>query len=160
MRARAGTESIESRGATSWNDWFDPIDGTGNNDGGVTKASNAGSGIGRAGGGGKDSVGQASGSDALIECKDGVCPVPWAVKEEAPVIVSDTVDHPPHYTDGGIECIEALEAQLTNDEYRGYLKGNIAKYIWRERMKGSTESLKKARWYLNRLIQLDEVQNG
>lgn len=160
MRARAGAESIESRGATSWNDWFDPIDGTGISNGGISKTKDTDSGAGRTGRGGEDSVSQASGPDALIECKDGVCPVPWAVKEEAPVIVPDTVNHPSHYTDGGIECIEAIEAQLTNDEYRGYLKGNIAKYIWRERMKGSTESLKKAQWYLERLIQLDEAQNG
>jgi len=75
-------------------------------------------------------------------------------------VLPDQVNHPPHYTDGGIECIEAIEAQLTNEEYRGYLKGNIAKYLWRERRKGGTESLKKAQWYLERLVQLDEIQNG
>jgi len=63
------------------------------------------------------------------------------------------VNHPPHYTEGGIECIEAIEAQLTAEEYRGYLKGNCIKYLWRERHKGSVESLKKAQWYLKRLIQ-------
>ena len=98
----------------------------------------------------------------VMDCPGGVCPVPWATKEEPPVIQEDTVNHPSHYTDGGgIECIEAIEAQLTVEEYRGYLKGNIAKYNWRERHKGGTESLKKARWYLDRLIQLDEtLQNG
>jgi hypothetical protein len=62
--------------------------------------------------------------------------------------------------DGAIECIEAIEAELTTEEYRGYLKGNIAKYVWRERHKGGTESLKKAQWYLERLIQMDEAQKG
>jgi hypothetical protein len=85
-------------------------------------------------------------------CIDGVCPVPWAT----PSLQEDVVNHPSHYTDGGIECIDALEAQLTTEEYRGYLKGNIAKYVWRERHKGKTESLKKALFYLNRLILLDE----
>jgi hypothetical protein len=70
------------------------------------------------------------------------------------------VNHPSHYVDGAIECIEAIEAELTTEEYRGYLKGNIAKYVWRERHKGGIESLKKAQWYLERLIQLDEVQKG
>jgi hypothetical protein len=96
-------------------------------------------------------------------CKDGVCPVPWLTtpKESAPVIQPDVVNHPSHYTEGGeIECIEAIEAQLSLEEFRGYLKGNCAKYIWRERHKGGTESLKKAQWYLDRLIQLDEAQNG
>ena len=96
----------------------------------------------------------------VMDCPGGVCPVPWATKEESPVIQEDTVNHPSHYTDGGIECIEAIESALTSEEYRGYLKGNIQKYVWRERHKGGTESLKKARWYLDRLIQLDEAQNG
>ena len=164
MRARAGAESIESRGATSWNDWFDPIDGAGLSNGGITKAEDTGSGAGRTGRGGEDSVSKTTGSDALseplLECKDGVCPVPWAVKEETPVVVPDTVNHPSHYTDGGIECIEAIEAALTNEEFRGYCKGNCMKYIWREKHKGGTESLKKAQWYLDRLIQLDESQKG
>lgn len=95
-----------------------------------------------------------------MECKDGVCPVPWAVTETAPVLQGDNVNHPPHYTDGGIECIEAIEAALTAEEFRGYCKGNLMKYNWRERMKGGTESLKKAQWYLDRLIQFDEVQKG
>ena len=95
-----------------------------------------------------------------MDCPGGVCPVPWATKEESPVIQEDAVNHPSHYTDGGIECIEAIESALTSEEYRGYLKGNIQKYVWRERHKGGTESLKKARWYLDRLIQLDEAQNG
>ena len=68
--------------------------------------------------------------------------------------MTDLVNHPPHYTaEGGIECIEAIEAQLTAEEYRGYLKGNCVKYLWRERHKGGVESLKKARWYMDRLIQ-------
>ena len=96
----------------------------------------------------------------VMDCPGGVCPVPWATKEESPVIQEDAVNHPSHYTDGGIECIEAIESALTSEEYRGYLKGNIQKYVWRERHKGGTESLKKARWYLDRLIQLDEAQNG
>jgi hypothetical protein len=84
----------------------------------------------------------------MSDCPGGVCPVPWAKKEV------DNVNHPPHYTEGGIECIEAIEAQLTPEEYKGYLKGNVAKYIWREKHKGGIESLKKAQWYLNKLVDL------
>lgn len=98
-------------------------------------------------------------------CVDGVCPVPWAkavdtVFEFRPKLEGDVVNHPTHYTDGAIECIEGIEAALTHEEYRGYCKGNILKYVWRERLKGKTESLKKASWYLDRLIQFDESQNG
>lgn len=64
----------------------------------------------------------------------------------------DNVNSPAHYASGAVECIDAIEAQLTPEEYRGYLKGNIAKYVWREKTKGGVESLKKAQWYLNRLV--------
>ena len=60
-----------------------------------------------------------------------------------------------HYAASSVECIDAIEAQLTKEEFRGYLKGNVAKYMWRERKKGGKESLMKARWYLNRLIDLE-----
>ena len=61
------------------------------------------------------------------------------------------VDSPKHYTQGGIECIDAIEAALTPDEFRGYCKGNVIKYTWRERHKGGMQSLKKAHWYLEKL---------
>lgn len=86
-----------------------------------------------------------------------MCPVPWLPHPSRPKLKPDLVNHPPHYLDGGIECIEAIEAQLTPEEYRGYLKGNCVKYLWRERHKGNTESLKKAQWYMDRLITFDEA---
>jgi len=64
----------------------------------------------------------------------------------------DNVDRPMHYAAGTIECIDAIEAQLSAEEFRGYLKGNIIKYLWREKHKGGIESLKKAKWYLNKLL--------
>ena len=64
----------------------------------------------------------------------------------------DMVEHPPHYTAGGIECIDATKAALTPEEFAGYCKGNLMKYLWRERHKGGLESLKKGRWYLQKLI--------
>lgn len=67
----------------------------------------------------------------------------------------DPVNHPEHYTAGGIECIDAIEAALTPEEFRGYCKGNALKYIWRERHKGGEESLRKARWYINKLTNED-----
>ncbi len=60
--------------------------------------------------------------------------------------------NPDHYKQGGIECIDAIEAALTPEEFRGYCKGNIIKYTWRERMKGEAVSLCKAQWYLRRLL--------
>ena len=69
----------------------------------------------------------------------------------------DPVNHPSHYTTGGIECIEAIKASMTLLEFEGYLKGNCIKYLWRYQSKGGVESLQKCEWYLNRLI--GELQN-
>jgi hypothetical protein len=86
-------------------------------------------------------------------CKDGVCPVPWVTTPSRPELKPDLVNHPSHYNDqGGIECIEAIEAQLTDEGYVGYLHGNCAKYLWRWKNKGGAEDLKKCHWYLERLI--------
>ncbi len=164
MRAGARAESVESRGSTAWNDGLYPLDGAGVSDGGITTSQDSGTGTGRARGKGKDAVGKTSWFDPLdlsMECKDGVCPVPWATKEETPAAEVDLVNSPPHYIkDGGIECIEAIEAQLTTEEYQGYLRGNSVKYLWRWRHKGEVQDLKKAQWYLDRLIAFTEAQKG
>ena len=69
----------------------------------------------------------------------------------------DVVNSPPHYNTGSVEAIEAIEASLSGDGYRGYLKGNVMKYMWRYEKKAKpVEDLKKARWYLDRLISVFE----
>jgi hypothetical protein len=60
--------------------------------------------------------------------------------------------NPSHYKQGGIECIEAIKA-ATGDGFIGYVWGNVLKYLWRWPKKGVVEDLKKARWYLDRLIK-------
>jgi len=61
------------------------------------------------------------------------------------------VNSPPHYNDGEIECIDAIEASMTKEAFRGYLKGNMLKYLWRYENKGGKEDLDKANWYLTKL---------
>ena len=70
----------------------------------------------------------------------------------------DYVNQPPHYRQGGIECIDAIRAALTEEEFRGYCKGNAIKYVWRERHKGGNESLLKADWYIAKLCIPDELR--
>ena len=68
---------------------------------------------------------------------------------------SDAVNNPAHYTDGGIETIDYIEAKGL-----GYHLGNAVKYISRAGKKGTNqglEDLKKAQWYLNRAIEKNEV---
>lgn len=72
--------------------------------------------------------------------------------------MTDQVNHPPHYTQGGIECIDAIQAALTKDEFRGYCKGNALKYVWRERSKGGDQDLRKAEWYLKRLSEAEATK--
>jgi len=63
------------------------------------------------------------------------------------------VNSPSHYTLGSVECIDAIEASLTNEAFCGYLKGNVLKYLWRYETKfNSLQDLQKAEWYLKRLI--------
>jgi len=72
---------------------------------------------------------------------------------------NDPVNHPSHYTQGGIECIDAIKASMTEAEFRGFLKGQVIKYIWRYELKGKPgEDLNKADFYLKRLRK--EVGEG
>lgn len=65
----------------------------------------------------------------------------------------DVVNSPEHYRQGGIEAIDAIQASMTREEFKGYLKGNAQKYLWRYRHKGKpVEDLRKAKWYLDRLL--------
>jgi hypothetical protein len=59
---------------------------------------------------------------------------------------------PDHYK-GEIECIDAIKSSMTKEQYLGYLKGNIQKYIWRYDKKNGIEDLKKAQVYLGWLIK-------
>lgn len=71
----------------------------------------------------------------------------------------DKVNHPRHYDlPGGGQAIDVIEDMLDDAEIEGYYKGNIIKYIARYKKKGGAESLKKARWYLDKLIALKETQ--
>ena len=70
----------------------------------------------------------------------------------------DPVNRPAHYTSGGIECIDAMQAAFGAEVVNGFCLCNAFKYLWRQRNKNGVEDLKKARWYLNRLIREMEVE--
>ena len=73
--------------------------------------------------------------------------------------MADNVNKPPHYNQSGIECIDAIQA-ATGDGYEYYLQGNILKYLWRYRYKNGIEDLKKAQWYLNKLIEVSDADQS
>jgi len=86
-----------------------------------------------------------------------------AYPETEPVnTVYDTkeVDHPPHYNQGEIECIDAIREML-GDRFKDYCLGNVVKYIWRHDYKGKAiQDLRKAEWYLKRAIEAVEGQQN
>mgnify|MGYP003663124176 FL=1 len=73
--------------------------------------------------------------------------------------MEDNVNSPSHYTYGNIECIEGIEASMTTEAFQGYCKGACLKYLWRYERKGKPlEDLKKAQWYLNKLIEVTDYE--
>ena len=73
----------------------------------------------------------------------------------------DVVNNPSHYNTGTIECIEAIEESMSSVAFKGYLKGNCMKYLWRYDYKGKqVEDLEKAGWYLLRLTDIVIEENS
>jgi len=89
-----------------------------------------------------------------IEMKQQWKDVVWD-KEQQASVQSDMVNSPPHYNQQGIECIDAIHAAC-GEGFEYYLQGNIMKYLWRYRYKNGTEDLKKAQWYLEKLIEVTD----
>jgi len=74
------------------------------------------------------------------------------IVDETSGAAEDNVNNPSHYGQGKIEAIDYIEDFLNEEEFIGYLRGNIAKYLHRWRWKGKPkEDLEKANWYLARL---------
>lgn len=81
----------------------------------------------------------------------------WGAGPSAGVDEVDMVDHPPHYTHGGVECIDAIRAALGDVGFAYYLRGQVFKYLWRMDYKGNSyEDVRKAMWYLERVVALRE----
>lgn len=100
------------------------------------------------------------------ECEDSGCDVCRAAPSEISKIAQalkdgtfrggsdDPVNHPSHYTQHSMECIDVLRVVLTPEEFRGFCLGNALKYRWRRGDKGNAEQdMAKAQWYLDRLTQ-------
>lgn len=73
---------------------------------------------------------------------------------------NDNVNHPKHYqSSGSLECIQVLQEVFSKEEFEGFCKGNVIKYLWRSNQKNGLEDLKKAQWYLTKLIDTKEKEN-
>ena len=67
--------------------------------------------------------------------------------------VGTSAINPAHYKDTPIQFIDAVKAAMTTEQYLGFLRGNVIKYLWRYENKGGKQDLEKAEWYLKRLIE-------
>ena len=68
--------------------------------------------------------------------------------------MKDNVNHPNHYNNGKVECIDAIESATVNKNgVEAFCVGNIIKYLWRYEDKNGIEDINKAKWYLDRLIE-------
>ena len=76
--------------------------------------------------------------------------------------VPDMVNHPKHYTQGGIECIDALKAATVGKRgIEAVCVANVIKYLWRYEEKNGIEDVRKAKWYVERLLkELEESQQS
>ena len=75
-------------------------------------------------------------------------------------ITADMVNHPPHYTQGGMETIDIMEAKSTSEEFKGHLKLTAMKYLTRAGHKESElQDAKKTQWYVNRWVKTLEKQS-
>ena len=70
--------------------------------------------------------------------------------------MQSNINNPDHYTQGNVETISVIRDVLTEEEFNGFVVGNIIKYISRYKYKGGVEDLKKAQWYLSKFIDCCE----
>lgn len=101
--------------------------------------------------------------DAYALCRaashtDNTPDIREVVEEHSEDAKADPVNRPAHYTSGGIECIDAMQAAFGDEAVKDFCLCNAFKYLWRHRQKNGVEDLKKARWYLNRLITAMEAE--
>lgn len=70
--------------------------------------------------------------------------------------MSDPVNHPDHYTQGSIECIDAMIETQGVQAVRDYCICNAFKYIWRHNTKNNDQDIRKAKWYIDKYLELTE----
>lgn len=97
-----------------------------------------------------------------------LCGIPKAKENEYDELINGRpaeeyhpVYRPEYYASGNLECIDWIEAELTPEEFRGYLKGTVMKYLWRhENKENPVMDLGKAGWYINKLKEhFEKLQN-
>lgn len=68
----------------------------------------------------------------------------------------DTINHPTHYNAGNNECIEVMEETQGTDAVMGFCLCNACKYLYRHKFKNGVEDIRKAKWYIDKYLQLND----
>lgn len=69
--------------------------------------------------------------------------------------MTDIINHPAHYETGKYECIDVMREALGDEAVKGFCKCNAFKYIYRSNRKNGIEDIKKAKWYIDKLIEME-----
>lgn len=98
-----------------------------------------------------------NGADGCLLTDAEALPCEWDFRvmrnADAAPAASENVNHPSHYTQGSVECIDALQAATANLQgIEAVCTANAIKYLWRWKQKNGEEDLKKAQWYIDKLI--------
>lgn len=83
-------------------------------------------------------------------------PLRWTPKATEEKVEHSSVDHPSHYNQGGIECIDAMLSAYGKEAVSVFCLLNAFKYLWRMEHKNGTEDLEKAIWYLKKRLELSD----
>ena len=73
---------------------------------------------------------------------------------------NNSVTHPSHYTEGDVECIDAIRASMSLEQFTAYCKGNVMKYLWRWEKKAGLEDLRKAQVYLGWMVEAAQERDA
>jgi hypothetical protein len=93
----------------------------------------------------------------MNEVKNGFQPTQEKpTMQTMPVKFDDVVNHPSHYCTGKFECIEVMTEVFGKEAVQAFCRCNAFKYLYRSDRKNGIEDIKKARWYINKFIDLEE----
>ena len=95
-----------------------------------------------------------SGIQKVMSSLPTLKPLYEEVDDGGPACDTDYVNNPPHYTQGKIECIDAMESAFGTQAVIDFCRCNAFKYIWRAAYKNGIEDLNKAVWYINKIKEI------
>ena len=94
--------------------------------------------------------------DGYRQCWEKIAQCVPGTDEPVPVTKPDNVNHPVHYETGKFECIDVMVETQGKEAVKAYCLCAAFKYLYRHNRKNGLEDIKKARWYLDKYVELEE----